>query len=362
VSFPPTSFFFPPSGPVSALSGDLSRVSAHSRALQAAAAPPEMDAQIRADVSLLVGPKKCGKSRLLLQLSYRLAAEAIDPAAAVAAAESSAAAVAAAPAAGSSSDGQAAPVAPAAAEALVPPVAAALVGDPFQPVLLLLPKSRNTAASGGVRGRGGPPPLVGLFGPHLNAAVLQKIKIKWYDNEEHLLSLLCHLHLLSASCSSNVSGVPPRFVGVLYDARLSSEAAHLAVVMARLSEAVVAINNSSEQAGSFAKCQALFVMSHVPSVGRLKTLLPRSVRCVFEVTDSADHSGFLLHTRPMISPLHASPAVVSQLLTPLSSLSLSDKLLPTHKDVQLILPRMPALPVLKYAIQEAELTVTAILV
>ncbi len=81
---------------------------------------------------------------------------------------------------------------------------------------------------------------------------MPSLQVKWYTDDAHLMRILCSLHLLSASCSSNVSGVPPRFIGLLYDARLSSEAATLAAVMARLSEAVYTINNHEEP---FAKCQ-----------------------------------------------------------------------------------------------------------
>jgi hypothetical protein len=219
---------------------------------------------------------------LLLQLSYRLAAEALDPAAAahaaaaasasVAGATATAAAASPSAAAGAGSDGDAA------AALLAPPapVTAAIVGDPFQPVLLLLPKSRNSASAapagaigggggGGGSKKGAAPPLVGLFGPHLNAAVLQKIKIKWYDDDQHLLKLLCALHLQSARCPTNVSGVPPRFVGLLYDARLSTEAAHVALVMARLSEAIAAINYTSQEGGAFARCQVR-ICAHVRAV------------------------------------------------------------------------------------------------
>jgi hypothetical protein len=212
---------------------------------------------------------------LLLQLSYRLAAEALDPAAAAHAAAAASASVAGAAAtAAAASPSAAAAEGDAAAALLAPPapVTAAIVGDPFQPVLLLLPKSRNSAsaatagASGGGGGssskKGAAPPLVGLFGPHLNAAVLQKIKIKWYDDDQHLLKLLCALHLQSARCPSNVSGVPPRFVGLLYDARLSTEAAHVALVMARLSEAIAAINYTSQEGGAFARCQVR-ICAHV---------------------------------------------------------------------------------------------------
>jgi hypothetical protein len=47
--------------------------------------------------------------------------------------------------------------------------------------------------------------------------------------------------------------VPPRFVGVLYDHTLSSEAGALAIVMARLCEAIATINRVEQQ--QFAPCQ-----------------------------------------------------------------------------------------------------------
>jgi hypothetical protein len=73
-----------------------------------------------------------------------------------------------------------------------------------------------------------------------------------YTDDAHLMRLLCGLHLLSASCTSNATGVPPRFIGVMYDSHLSTEAATVATCMARLNEAVYAINNGEQP---FAKCQ-----------------------------------------------------------------------------------------------------------
>jgi hypothetical protein len=139
--------------------------------------------------------------------------------------------------------------------------------------------------------------------------------IRWYDNDAQLLSVLCDLHLLGASTTAGVVSVPPRFIGILYDHTLSTDASHMAIVMGRLTEGLYAINRTDKgyarcqvspvehirsSAGSIGaaacslilpclffcllSCQALFCMSHASGVGRLKTLLPRYARCVFEVT------------------------------------------------------------------------------
>ena len=140
---------------------------------------------------------------------------------------------------------------------------AAVLSDPFQPVLLLLPKSRSLEqqAAGGTAGGGGRKqkisPLIGLFGPHVRAEILHKIKIKWYVDDAHLMRIVCGLHLMSASCTSNISGVPPCFIGVMYDSHLNTEAATLAAIMARMTEAISAINNTDQP---FAKCQ----VKHTP--------------------------------------------------------------------------------------------------
>lgn len=76
---------------------------------------------------------------------------------------------------------------------------------------------------------------------------------RWYTDGAHLLKLICDLHLQSSSSPSNILGVPPRFVGVLYDHTLSSEAGALAIVMARLCEAIATINRVEQQ--QFAPCQ-----------------------------------------------------------------------------------------------------------
>lgn len=47
--------------------------------------------------------------------------------------------------------------------------------------------------------------------------------------------------------------MPPRFIGVLYDHTLSTEAGLLAIVMARLCEAIVTINRVEQE--QFAPCQ-----------------------------------------------------------------------------------------------------------
>lgn len=279
------------------------------------------------------------KSRLLLQLAYRIAADAAHP----------------------TSNGAAGD----ALTSLTAAPSAGVRGDPFQPVLLLLPRRRNleTMQSAGASNQAQQKSaLIGLFGPAMQADVLNNIKIKsvradvrcsqdtrltnrsrstfcalsllrllparstirlfvfrWYTDGAHLLKLICDLHLQSSSSPSNIFGVPPRFVGVLYDHTLSSEAGTLAIVMARLCEAIVTINRveqhqfapcqvskrrqgTDRQTGarsSISECervhstlrflllvcaQALFVMSHVSSVARLKTLLPKYARCVFEVT------------------------------------------------------------------------------
>jgi hypothetical protein len=62
----------------------------------------------------------------------------------------------------------------------------AVVGDPFQPVLLLLPKSRSldNMPPAGTSGKQKVSPLIGLFGPSMRPEVLQKIKVtrrRWHS-------------------------------------------------------------------------------------------------------------------------------------------------------------------------------------
>jgi len=84
-------------------------------------------------------------------------------------------------------------------------------------------------------------------------STIRLLPVRWYTDGAHLLKLICDLHLQSSSSPSNISGVPPRFVGVLYDHTLSSEAGTLAIVMARLCEAIATINRVEQQ--QFAPCQ-----------------------------------------------------------------------------------------------------------
>ena len=85
-----------------------------------------------------------GKSRLLLQLAYRLAADSCSPSS------------------GSSSS------------------SSAVLGDPFQPVILLLPRRRNLEhmQQSGASTAQQKHALLGLFGPTMKAEVLNKIQIK----------------------------------------------------------------------------------------------------------------------------------------------------------------------------------------
>ncbi len=55
----------------------------------------------------------------------------------------------------------------------------AVVGDPVQPDLLLLPKSRSldNMPPAGTSGKQKVSPLIGLFGPSMRPEVLQKIKV-----------------------------------------------------------------------------------------------------------------------------------------------------------------------------------------
>ena len=95
------------------------------------------------------------KSRLLLQLAYRIAADAAHPTSNGAAGDALAS-LTAAPSAG-------------------------VRGDPFQPVLLLLPRRRNleTMQSAGASNQAQQKSaLIGLFGPAMQADVLNNIKIK----------------------------------------------------------------------------------------------------------------------------------------------------------------------------------------
>jgi hypothetical protein len=116
-----------------------------------------------------------GKSRLLLQLAYRVADEAIDPSASISSSIAGVSTAAASVPISSEMNGM----------MNVPPPS--ILGDPFQPVLLILPKSRsleqistnntNTNTSG-MSNKQKISPLIGLFGPRMRPEVLQKIKIK----------------------------------------------------------------------------------------------------------------------------------------------------------------------------------------
>ena len=118
---------------------------------------------------------------------------------------------------------------------------------------------------------------------------------RWYENDSDLYRILCQLHSYSAGSSANTSeGVPPRFIGVMYDHKLSNEAARIALILGRLCEALVAIRRIDGKTSTFVPCQALFVMSHVPSVPRLQSLMPRYARTVFEVTPGKESENDIL--------------------------------------------------------------------
>ena len=109
------------------------------------------------------------KSRLLLQLAYRIAADAAHP----------------------TSNGAAGD----ALTSLTAAPSAGVRGDPFQPVLLLLPRRRNleTMQSAGASNQAQQKSaLIGLFGPAMQADVLNNIKIKSVHAAAHSIALAGH--------------------------------------------------------------------------------------------------------------------------------------------------------------------------
>lgn len=62
---------------------------------------------------------------------------------------------------------------------------------------------------------------------------------RWYSNEHDLLSIVRSLHEYHPLAQNNTLGVPPRFIGLLYDHQLSNEAVKVNLVMARFAEAMV---------------------------------------------------------------------------------------------------------------------------
>ena len=85
------------------------------------------------------------------------------------------------------------------------------------------------------------------------------------------------------------------------------------------------------------------------------------LRLLLSARSVSDHE-FLLHTRPMFSAAHASPALLSKLLTPMVGLTRSEPLLPTYQHLQVSLTRCPGMPTLKYTPMKDTVECTGILI
>jgi len=313
-----------------------------------------VDPNVFPDMTLLLGPKKCGKSRLLVQLAYSFVSR------------SSA----------SGNDGVSGGV-------------RVSVGsdrdrepDPLQTVVLILPRRRqfgqvmNDAGSSGnatsCSGSGvsasqsQSKAIFGLFGreaEELNLREVNKIKIKWYGDDADLMKIVCSLQLLSPAAthasnatkqssvvnpsddvpstlgelesSSTLLPPPPCLIALMYDSVLSTDASRVAMLMARYAEAIATINSNHEQSTG-APCKGVFCMSLSSNPSdRLPHFLPRFARCVFEVTPgNRPGISWQLHSRPMVSLLQCPMPVYNRLITPMPDLHHASKQTHIQQDQQ----------------------------